>query len=115
MITAQLHTEAASSSSSTPFTTGSAFRNSLTIERDATGSFTIALSCSFLEGNVGIRSLKPEECGAAAARDRHLLLEPLGQAGEESAARAELRGADSHTRAVADQVYLVQQVDHVEA
>src|SRR6266851_3786836 len=109
MITAQLHTEAASNSSSTPFTTGSAFRNSLTIERDATGSFTIDLSCSFLEGNVEIRCLKREECGAAAA------LESLGEPGEESAAQTELRVADADPRAVAGLVDLVEQVEDVEA
>ena len=43
MITAQLHTEAASSNRSTPLTTGSAFMNSLTIERVAAGSVTISL------------------------------------------------------------------------
>jgi hypothetical protein len=43
MMTAQLHTDAASSSSKTPLTTGSAFMNSLTIERVAVGSFTIGL------------------------------------------------------------------------
>ena len=37
MMTAQLHTEAASSSSNTPLTTGSALTNKVTIERDALG------------------------------------------------------------------------------
>jgi len=39
--------------------------------------------------------------------------EALGQAGEEAAARAELRGADAG--AVADLVLLVEQIDDVEA
>src|SRR6266404_3954080 len=108
MITAQLHTEAARSSSSTPFTTGSAFRNSLTIERDVMGSFTIGLSCSFLEGT-RTRSLTREECGAAAA------LESLGQPGKESAAQTKLRVADADPRAVTDLVDLIEQVQHVEA
>src|SRR5437867_12261404 len=43
MITAQLHTEAASRSPNTPLTTGSALTNRATIERDAVGSFTITL------------------------------------------------------------------------
>ena len=64
MITAQLHTEAASSNSSTPLTTGSAFMNSLTIERVAAVSVTISLRNSLREN----RSLKQEECGGSAAR-----------------------------------------------
>src|SRR5260370_25791439 len=43
------------------------------------------------------------------------MLEALGQAGEEGAARAELRIADADTGAVADLVDLVEQVENVEA
>ena len=43
MITVQLHTDAASSNSSTPFTTTSAWSNRATIEKDAAGSFTMGL------------------------------------------------------------------------
>src|SRR5271165_7077931 len=49
MITAQLHTDAKSSSSKTPLTTGSALRKSLTTEREAAGSFTMILCFSFHE------------------------------------------------------------------
>ena len=54
MMTAQLHTDAASNSSNTPLTTGSALRKSLTTEREAAGSFTRDLCNSFDE---------PEPCG----------------------------------------------------
>src|SRR5260370_27393449 len=43
------------------------------------------------------------------------MLEALGQAGEEGAARAELRIADAEPGAVADLVDLVEQVENVEA
>src|SRR6516162_3893548 len=107
MITAQLHTEAASSSSKTPLTTGSAFRNSLTTERDAAGSFKMASALHF------IRTSKPgleaRKCGAPAA------LESLCQPREESAARTELRGEHAQPRARTYLVYLIEQVDDIEA
>src|SRR3954454_21653310 len=88
MITAQLHTEAASSSSSTPLTTMSACRNSVTIDSEVPGSFI----------NTPIRSSKM-----------------LGQPGENRAPRPELRRPDPDPGAVADLVYLVQQIDHIKA
>src|SRR6516225_12166445 len=107
IITAQLHTEAASSSSKTPLTTGSAFRNSLTTERDAAGSFKMASALHF------IRTSKPgleaRKCGAPAA------LESLCQPREESAARTELRGEHAQPRARTYLVYLIEQVDDIEA
>ena len=51
----------------------------------------------------------------AGARREWGTLEALRQPGEESAARAELRGADADPGAVADLVDLVEQVDDVEA
>ena len=51
----------------------------------------------------------------AGARREWGTLEALGQTGEEGAPQTELRVADTHPRAIADLVDLIEQIEDVEA